>query len=245
MGRIGVWQEESEGVAKKIAALEGLRITGIASHLPVADEDAAFTREQLARFHQLAGELRQRYFPGALLHIDNSAGALAFPAQAGDLVRPGIALYGSAPLPEFHARLRPALTWKARVTLVRDVGPGRGVSYGRTFITERRMRIATLGVGYADGYQRHLTRSGAEVLLHGRRCALLGRVTMDQILVDVSALPEVAEGDEAVLLGAQGTEGILAAELASKAGTIAWEIFTGIGQRVVREVVSGSPLARK
>src|SRR5271156_237623 len=96
------------------------------------------------------------------------------------------------------------------------------------------MRIATLAVGYADGYQRHLTHRGADVLIHGRRCPMLGRVTMDQILVDVTALPQVETGDEAVLMGKQGGEEIFAAELAQKAGTIAWEIFTGIGRRVER-----------
>ncbi len=234
MGRIGMWEEEALAGAREIAGLSGLSITGIASHLPVADEDAAYTREQLARFHRLATQLRTEHFPGALLHIDNSAGLLGFPAEAGDLVRPGLMLYGSSPLPEFQSRLRAVLTWKTRITLIRAVGPGRGVSYGRTYITERAMRIATLGLGYADGYQRHLTARGAEVLIRGRRCAVLGRVTMDQIMVDITELPEVEEGEEAVLLGCQGTEEITAAELAAKAGTIPWEIFTGIGKRVLR-----------
>jgi alanine racemase len=143
-------------------------------------------------------------------------------------------MYGSAPLPEFQAKLRPVMTWKARITLVRDVGPGRGVSYGRTFITPHAMRIATVGVGYADGYQRHLSNRGADVLVGGKRCAILGRVTMDQILADVSAVPNVQVGDEVVLVGRQGGDEILVAELAKKAGTIAWEIFTGIGPRVER-----------
>jgi alanine racemase len=234
MGRVGFWQEEVEAAARELAAMDGLKVTGIASHLPSADEDAAFTQEQLTLFHTLAAKLRAEFFPGAVLHIDNSAGLLAVPALAGDIVRPGLMLYGSSPLPEYQPRLRPALTWKARVTLVRTVGPGRAISYGRTFITPRSMRIATLGVGYADGYQRHLTATDADVLLHGQRCRLLGRVTMDQILVDVSHLAEVQEGDEAVLLGRQGEEEIPAGELAAKAGTIPWEIFTGIGRRVER-----------
>jgi alanine racemase len=234
MGRVGIWEEEADDAARQIAAMDGLRVTGLASHLPVADEDAAFTDEQLERFHRLASDLRKDYFPGAALHIDNSAGLLAFPMEAGDLVRPGLMLYGSAPLPMFQPKLRPALTWKTRITLVRRVGAGRGVSYGRTFITPHEMRIATLAVGYADGYRRHLTNRDAGVLIHGRRCRLLGRVTMDQILVDVSELPEAREGDEVVLMGRQGDEEILAAELAEKAGTIAWDIFTGIGRRVER-----------
>ena len=150
------------------------------------------------------------------------------------MVRPGLILYGSSPVPAFQPELRAALTWKTRVVLVREVGAGRSVSYGRAFTTDRPMRIATLAVGYAVGYRRSLSGRGAEVLIGGKRCAVLGRVTMDQILADVTALPEVAVGDEVVLLGAQGDEEILAGELAEKAGTIAWEIFTGIGPRVKR-----------
>lgn len=234
MGRIGVWQEEAVKIVRAIRDLPGIEITGIASHLPSADEDDAFTREQLARFAKLATDLRAELPGAALTHIENSAGVIGFPAAAGDLVRPGLMLYGSAPRPEFQSRLRAVMTWKTRITLIREVGMGRSISYGRTFITPRPMRIATLAVGYADGYQRHLSNRGADVLIAGRRCAVLGRVTMDQIMADVTGLPEVREGDEAVLIGRQGDEEILAAELAQKAGTIAWEIFTGIGPRVER-----------
>jgi alanine racemase len=143
-------------------------------------------------------------------------------------------LYGSSPLPADQPLLRQAMTWKTRITLVREVGAGRGISYGRTFITTRPIRVATLAVGYADGFRRHLTASGAEVLIRGQRCPLLGRVTMDQIVVDVSHVPEVQAGEEVVLLGRQGGEEILAPEMAEKARTIAWDIFTGIGRRVRR-----------
>jgi alanine racemase len=234
MGRIGSWQDEALREAEEIRALPGVRITGLASHLPVADEDDSFTRAQLERFAALAGELRRGGIDAPIVHVENSAGLLGYPALAGDMVRAGLMLYGSSPLPEWQPHLRPVMTWKTRVTLVREVGAGRGISYGRTFLTPHPMRIATLAVGYADGYQRHLTNRGAEVLIRGRRCAVLGRVTMDQILADVTALPEIEAGEEVVLLGRQGTEEILAAELATKAGTIAWEIFTGVGQRVER-----------
>lgn len=234
MGRIGTWEEEALAVAEEIRWLPGIVIAGIASHLPVADEDVEFTRAQLERFATLAAELRRGGLDAPLIHVENSAGLLGYPALAGDLVRAGLMLYGSAPLPEWQPHLRPVLTWKTRITLVRAVGAGRGISYGRTFLTPRPMRIATLGVGYADGYQRHLSNRGAEVLIGGQRCPVLGRVTMDQILADVSALPAVEPGDEAVLLGRQGAVEILAAELAARAGTIAWEIFTGLGRRVER-----------
>lgn len=233
MGRLGIWQEDALETARCIAALPGLEITGICSHLPAADEDAVFTRKQLSRFHSLVEKLRAIGFRDALVHVENSAAMMAFPDAAGSLVRPGIALYGESPLVDFQSRLRRALTWKARVTLVREFGAGRGISYGRTFITQQPMRVATLAVGYADGYPRQLSGKGAAVLLAGRRCAVLGRVTMDQTMVDVTGI-DVQPGDEAVLLGKQGDEIITATELASLAGTIAWDIFTGIGPRVTR-----------
>jgi alanine racemase len=233
MGRLGVWEQDAVETARRIMTLPGVEITGIGSHLPVADEDTAFTTEQLARFHSMVAQLRDIGLRDALVHVENSAGLLAFPNLAGALVRPGLALYGESPLPEFQPKLEPALTWKTRVLIVRDFGKGRGVSYGRTFITPRQMRVATLGTGYADGYPRQASGKGAAVLIGGKRCAILGRVTMDQIMVDVTDV-DAAPGDEVMLLGQQGSEHITATELGSLAGTIPWDIFTGIGQRVAR-----------
>lgn len=231
MGRIGIWEEAAVAAAREIAALPGIEIAGVASHLPVADEDESFTAEQLARFGRLAAEL------GApVIHTLNSAGIIRFSSHAGTMARAGLMLYGSSPIPDFQKRLHPVLALMSRVTLVRELGAGRGVSYGRTFITPGPMRVATIALGYADGYPRHLSGAGADVLIGGRRCAVLGRVTMDQIMADVTALPEVAPGDEVVLIGRQDGEEILAGELAEKAGTIAWEIFTGIGSRVERSL---------
>ena len=234
MGRVGIWEGEAVAAAREILALPALRVTGLASHLPVADEDDAFTREQLARFHRIVAELRALGLAQPVVHVENSAGIIGFPAQAEDMVRAGLMLYGSAPRPEFQPRLRAVMTWKTRVTLLRTAPAGHGISYGRTFKTAQPTRVATLAVGYADGYQRHLSGRGAEVLIRGVRCPVLGRVTMDQIVADVTALPAVEIGEEVVLMGRQGSEEIHAAELATKAGTIAWEIFTGIGPRVER-----------
>ena len=234
MGRTGIWESEAVAAAREILALRGVRITGLASHLPVADEDDAFTCEQLARFHATVAELRALGLAQPVVHVENSAGLIGFPAQAGDMVRAGLMLYGSAPRPEFQPRLRAVMTWKTRIALLRTAPAGHGISYGRTFKTVQPTRIATLAVGYADGYRRHLSGRGAEVLIGGRRCAVLGRVTMDQIVADVTALPAVGVGEEVVLMGRQGAEEIPAAELAEKAGTIAWEIFTGVGRRVDR-----------
>jgi alanine racemase len=234
MGRIGIWQDEAVDAVAKIAALPDIEIAGISTHLPVSDEDDVFSADQLARFEKIVAQIRERGIRAPVVHALNSAGVIRFSEHAHEMVRPGLMLYGSSPIPEFQSRLRPVMTWKTRVALVRDLGPGRSVSYGRTFVTGRPMRVATLGVGYADGFRRHLSNQYADVLIGGRRCRVLGRVTMDQIMADVSALPSVAPGDEAVLIGRQGDEEILAAELAKKAGTIAWEIFTGIGTRVER-----------
>jgi alanine racemase len=155
-------------------------------------------------------------------------------ARSGDLVRVGLSVYGISPLNEFQGKFRPAMTLKTRIVLIRSLGPGRSISYGRTFVTTGQMQVATLCAGYGDGIDRHLSGQETDVLIRGRRCRLLGRVTMDQVMVDVTQLGRVELGDEVVLIGRQGDQEILASELATKAGTIAWEIFTGITKRVVR-----------
>lgn len=200
MGRMGIWRENARSELETIRGIPGVEVHSIATHLPSADEDACFTCLQLQQIAEAVPHWR-KLFPGAAIHVANSACSLLFPEAAYDLIRPGLALYGVSPVPQFQPLLRPALTWKAAVTLVRDVDAGRTVSYGRTFTTDRPMRLATLGVGYADGYPRHVSNRGQEVLLHGKRCTLLGRITMDQIVIDASQVPEAKPGDDAVLLG--------------------------------------------
>jgi alanine racemase len=234
MGRIGVWQDESMELVQRVQELRGIEIAGIATHLPVADEDEQFTIKELEQFDRLVTRLSHAGVKAQIIHSLNSAGVIRFPQHAQQMVRVGLMLYGSSPIPEFQNQLRPVLALKTRVLLVRHVAAGRGISYGRTFITPRAMKIATLGIGYADGFQRHLGNRGAQVLVGGRRCDVLGRVTMDQIMADVSDVEDVRAGNEAVVIGTQGGEEILASELAQRAGTIAWEIFTGIGSRVFR-----------
>jgi len=235
MGRIGVWQDEALKTAQEIAAIEGLEIESISTHLPVADSDPDFTAEELRAWETLVGQLRA-IMPTAKFHALNSAGSLQRPEHATDRVRPGLALYGISPLPTFQRLLQPVMALKTRVTLVRDVGPGRGVSYGRDFITTKPMRIATLAMGYADGYPRQTSNKGAQVLIRGQRCPILGRITMDQFMVDVTDLPrDVAPGEEVVLFGRQGDEEIAVGEVAAWAGTITWDILTRFGKRVVLE----------
>ncbi len=236
MGRMGVWEQDAVALAGAIQSLKGLRVESIASHLPCADEDDEYTIAQLERFHGLARELVGRFFPDARVQVENSAGLLAFPGHAGDLARAGLMLYGESPRAEFQGELEPVLAWKTRVTLVRDFGAGRGISYGRTYVTARPMQVATLAVGYADGYRRHMSGRGSVVLVGGKRCPVLGRITMDQIMVDVTGVPGVRAGSVAVLIGRQEQGEIRVDEMAGWASSIPWEIFTGLGTRVERRI---------
>ena len=245
MGRIGIWKENALSEIALIARLPNLRIDGIATHLPVPDEDAAFTNRQLLAFSELVSELAAIGIHAPRIHCLNSAGIIGFPQFAHTLVRPGLMLYGSSPISEFQKNLRPVMTLKTRITLIREVGAQRSISYGRTYITNRPTRVATLAIGYGDGYPRHLSNQNADVLIRGKRCPLLGRVTMDQLLVDVSAQPDAAISDEVTLIGRSGDEEILASELAQKASTIAWEIFTGIHGRVARTYLPANAPANR
>lgn len=233
MGRIGVWQEEAVALAREIAALKGLDVESISTHLPVADSDAKFTEEELKTWCNLVHELRP-FFPHAKFHGLNSAASLRWPHYASDRVRAGLVLYGASPLPEFQHLFQPVMAFKTRITLVRTMNAGRGISYGRDFITQKPMRVATLAVGYADGYPRQISNRKTQVLIRGQRCAVLGRVTMDQVVVDVSLLPEdVAPGEDVVLFGKQGGDEISVHEVAGWANTIAWDILTRLGKRVL------------
>lgn len=238
MGRLGFREDEWQSdLIQRLVQLPHLHWEGIASHLPVADEDVEYTRAQIQRFQQAVQTALTNGLQPRWVHLCNSAGIMGFQEAQHfcNLARPGLALYGVSPLPEFQNLLRHALTWKTRITLLRDLPIGHSVSYGRTIKLNRATRVATLACGYADGYPRQASNQQADVLIQGRRCPLLGRVTMDQIMVDVTDLPDPAQlGDEAVLLGSQGSDHINANELAAKAGTIAWHIFTGIGRRVAR-----------
>ncbi len=233
MGRAGAWRDEALAELRQISTVRGLTVHSVSTHLPSSDEDADFTAWQLGEFERLTADLHA-ICPDALVHSLNSAGILRFPAHAAGCVRAGLVLYGVSPVPEFQHELRSTLEWKTRVTLVKSLPAGAGVSYGRTFIAERPVRTALLAIGYADGFPRQVSGRGVAVLLNGQRCPLLGRVTMDQIVVDISAAGDVSPGDEAVVIGRQGSGEITVNELAAAADTIAWDIFTGIKSRVGR-----------
>ncbi|GAA5482785.1 alanine racemase [Haloferula sargassicola] len=228
MGRGGFLPADLPAAMPHLDAMPGLVIDGIGSHLPSADEDEAFTRGQAARFAEIVGLLggAERF---RWIHLGNSAGLLGYDRGPCNLARPGLMLYGISPLPGHGDALRNVMTLKSRVSVVRQLPAGHGVSYGRAFVTTRPTAVATVGIGYGDGYPRHLSGQGAEVVIRSRRFPLLGRVTMDQIMVDVTG-SDVAPGDEVELFGPN----IRVDEIAQKAGTIAWEILTGITPRVTR-----------
>ena len=237
MGRMGVVENEARGAFKRVAALPNINIHSLSTHMPVSNEDAKFTRGQLVRFRRIIEQIRAEVPGSYKAHVLQSAGTLAFNPPTFEIVRAGIILYGISPLPEFQKLLKPVMTWKTRIVLIRDMPKGSSISYGRTFITPRKMRIATLSAGYADGYPWHLSNRGAAVLVRGQRCPLIGRVTMDLMMIDMSNIDNVQVGDEVVLMGRDGSEEISCGELAEKAGTITWEIITRIGARVRRVFV--------
>lgn len=238
MGRGGFTPETLSAGWSELVALPFLSIEGIGSHLPSADEDEEFTRQQFAQFREIV-DLLQTTHPFRWVHLANSAGLLGYPPANCNLARPGLMLYGISPLRDQQSRLRPVMKLMSRVTLIRTLPAGHGVSYGREFVTARPTRVATVGIGYGDGYPRRVSGNHADVWIRGARFPIIGRVTMDQLLVDVTD-GEVSEGDEVEVFGPN----ILASEVAEKAGMITWEIFTGIAPRVVRiyrEPSLGSP----
>lgn len=230
MGRAGFLPGEWSEAASALARMPHLCIEGLVSHFPSADEDEAFTREEIAVFEG-AYELLNPVFHFKYRHIAASAGALAFHVPCANLARPGLVLYGVSPVDSpLAAEVKPALRLLSRVTLVRTLPAGHGVAYGRTWVTPRPTRVATIGIGYADGWMRCLSNAGARVSINGHTCPLLGRVTMDQVMADVTDAPGVHEGDAVEMIGPN----IPLVEIAERAGTIPWEILTGLGPRLPR-----------
>ena len=237
MGRMGAPEAEALEIFGKVAALPQLHVHSVSTHMPVSNEDADYTRDQLARFRTAIETLRAQVPGDYKAHVLQSAGTLAFAEPTFDIVRAGVMLYGISPLPEYQTVLEPVLTWKTRIGLVRNMPKGSSISYGRTFITPKPMRVATITAGYADGYPRHLSNREVSMLVQGQRCPLLGRVTMDLMVIDVSDVPDAVAGDEVVLMGKQNGSEISCAELADRADTITWEVITRIGARVRRVLV--------
>ncbi|MFC4994489.1 alanine racemase [Rubritalea tangerina] len=225
MGRGGFLPMALPGAISRIQQLPNIQIEGIGSHLPSADEDRDFTLKQFASFEAAVRSNKAKY-----IHLSNSAGLLDYSNTATNLVRPGLMLYGISPIPKYQHHLSPVMTLKSRVSLVRTLPAGHGISYGRDTILDQDTRVATIGIGYGDGYPRAVSNTNAKVRIRGTLCPLLGRVTMDQIMVDVSKLPDCTPGDEVELFGPN----ILVSDIAKAANTIPWEVLTGITPRVTR-----------
>ncbi len=243
MGRLGVLPGDLPAFLEAARACQRVSLEGLCSHFANADlADAALTAQQISRFRTALGQMRAAGFHPRWRHLSNSAGLLALPeARDGvemNLARPGLGLYGLQPAPWLRSPrvLEPVLSWKTSVVHLKSVPAGTPISYGSTWTAPRPSRIATLPVGYADGWSRLLSNRGA-VLVRGRRAPIAGRVCMDLCMVDVTDVPGVEVGDEVVLIGRQGTEVQDAHQLAVLQSTITYDVLCAIGARVPRVVV--------
>lgn len=238
MGRLGfpATQETVEQIVE-LSKLPNVEIEGMYTHFAKADEaDKTYTNMQYERFLWMKQQMEKQGVNIPRYHCDNSAGIIEFPNWKHDLVRAGIALYGLYPSDEINRNaitLRPALDLISHVSFVKDVEPGTFISYGGTFEAKKRMRIATIPVGYGDGYARSLSNKG-EVLIHGKRAKILGRICMDQFMVDVTEIPEVQFMDRVVLIGKDGEEEITVEELSNLSGRFPYEFICCLGKRIPR-----------
>ncbi len=243
MHRVGASPLDALGLAAEVASDPDLELEGFWTHLAVSDEvDHPFNAVQFERFERALSDLAGRGVRPAIRHASNSGGTLWLPQGRYEMVRCGITLYGLSPSgarPE-PADLRPAMSLKARVSYAKTVAAGERLSYGLRYRVAEDSVVATVPLGYADGIPRRLSAAGGEVLIGGRRCALAGTVTMDQILVDCGPGADVRSGDEVVLIGRQGSQTIGAWEWAERTDTIAYEVVCGISGRVPRVYIDGS-----
>jgi alanine racemase len=235
MGRLGVPLNLWPDFLREVKRLSKIEIEGILSHFSMTHEEEDYTHNQWRSFQRavtIAGEMG---ISPKYLHMASSATLTAFPMYTAKLVRPGIMLYGSYPSPRFQnlIPLKPVMTLKTQIHFLKRVPPKTRISYGGIFTAERESLIATLPIGYADGYSHRLSNHG-EVLIHGRRAPVVGKVCMDFIMVDVTDIPHVSVGDEVILIGKQGREQITAEEIAEKINSIPYEVLCLIGKRVPR-----------
>jgi alanine racemase len=244
MSRYGLMPSEVVPFLLELGRLPGITLEGLFTHFATADSaDQTHVNNQLRTFKEVIEATRQVGVDIPMIHAANSAAMMGLPEAHFNAVRPGIALYGLDPSDEWPPafEIQPALTLKSRVVRVRELPAGSGVSYGRTFVTQRPTMAALVPVGYGDGYHRLLSNRGS-VLIHGKRAPILGRVCMDQFVVDISHIPGVQQEDEVVLLGKQGLECIRAEEIAALAGTINYEVTTSLLPRVVRAYRKGGEI---
>lgn len=245
MGRMGFMPSDLATLADVINANPWISVEGIYTHFANASSPAdPYTEVQMERFGRMLGQLRDAGVSAPLHHTSNSAATLRGFVSRGHFVRVGLSLLGGEPLDTGDTRLERVLTWRSSIVRLKEIPAGHPVGYGTTFIASRPSRIATLPVGYADGYNRLLSNRG-EVLLRGRRAPVVGRVSMDLVTIDVTDIGLAAPGDPVVLLGRQGDEEISAEEIAAKIGTIPYEVFTSISERVPRVYRTGEDMLVK
>ena len=242
MSRIGFQvNEEDADICARIASLPGLYAEGLFSHFATADcADLSRAEQQAERFAEFDGMLRRRGVKVPIRHLNNSAGLMNF-ATPYEMVRSGIITYGMYPSDEVDPgllALRPALQWLSRVTHVKTLPAGREISYGGTYVTKADTVVATIPVGYADGYRRNLSGK-FYVLIHGQKAPILGRICMDQMMVDVTAIPGVQVGDRVTLVGTDGEEAITMEQISAQADSFNYEFVCGISRRVPRLYVQG------
>ena len=235
MGRIGVWHEDALHFIKEVAVEKSVLLEGIYTHFSSAGRDEFFTDYQMESFERLLVAIEKSWIKIPLKHAANSIATVDFKRAHLNLARPGLIIYGMYPKYTFPKliKLKPVLSLKTRVVFLKDIPPGRSISYGRTFITQRHTKIATLPIGYADGYHRGLSNK-AQVLIHGQYAPVVGKVTMDQTMIDVGHIRGIKIGDEVVLIGKQGHHEIRIESLARLAGTIAYDFICAISNRVPR-----------
>ncbi|MEW6544138.1 MAG: alanine racemase [Nitrospirota bacterium] len=236
MGRLGIQPEQVPALLQSPFFKGPLRVEGLMTHLADADgPEPAYTRRQIDRFRSLLSQLLAAGLSVPLVHAANSAGLISYPEARFNLVRPGIMLYGylTGTITGRAPSLKPVLSLVTRVVQVRSLAEGESVGYNRAYVARRPTRIAVLPIGYADGYSRALSEQG-HVLIHGAPAPVAGRICMDMTTVDVTQIPSVRPGDEAVLIGRQGTAEVSAADVAAWRGTIPYEVLCAIGTRVTR-----------
>jgi len=243
MGRLGVPFSQLDDFLEGVARFENVRLDGVMTHLASADSDPAFTEKQISAFERAVAMVRARGHRPTWIHEANSAGAHAYPQSHGNLVRLGGVLYGLwrdvtnksvTPLD-----WRPVMSLRTRITFLKTVAQGSPLGYGGTFVTKRESRIATLPIGYEDGLRRALSSRG-QVIVRGQLAPIIGRVSMDLTLVDVTDIPEAAVGDDVVIIGKQAASQITAEDLAAHIGTISYEVTCGISERVPRIYLASS-----
>jgi alanine racemase len=235
MGRLGVPLNLWPTFLEELKRFPKIEIEGILSHFSMTDGEETFTAHQWGEFQEAVRMAKEKGISCKYYHMASSAILTACPSYSGNLVRPGIMLYGSYPSPMFKSliQLKPVLTLKTHIHFLKSVPPGTKIGYGGTFVTERDSLIATLPIGYADGYSRHLSNRG-EVVIRGKRAPVVGRICMDFIMVDVTDIPKVSLGDEVILMGKQGRQQITVEEIAEKINSISYEVLCLIGKRVPR-----------